>query len=112
MAVAEKRAIGGGVRLTFFAAVGRDPDESGRVGGLGERGYKEEAEKQGKMRGHCRQKGGCRDANNPGGHPGKRATQLMIGSAWDCGCQWCSPHHMVIMEFLLKNRLSGPQNAL
>ena len=64
MAVAEMRAIGGGVRLTFFAAVGRDPDERGRFGGLGERGYKEaekqgkkEAEKQGKMRGHCRQKG-------------------------------------------------------
>ena len=56
MAVAETRAIGGGVRLTFFAAVGRDPDERGRFGGLGERGYKE-AEKQGKMRGHSRQKG-------------------------------------------------------
>jgi hypothetical protein len=45
MAVPKKRTIGGGVRLTLFAAVGRDPDESGRFGGLGERGDNEEAEK-------------------------------------------------------------------
>ena len=45
MAVPETRAIGGGVRLTFFGAVSGDPDESGRFGGLGQRGYKEEAEK-------------------------------------------------------------------
>jgi hypothetical protein len=112
MAVSETRAIRGGVRLTFFAAVGGDPDESGRFGGLGERGYNEEAEKQGKMRGHLSSKGGCRDANNPGGHPSKKATQLLIGSAWDCGCQWPAQHYMVIMKFLLKNPLSGPQNAL
>ena len=69
------------MRLTFFAAVGGDPDEGGRFDGLGERGYNEEAEKQGKMRGHLSSKGGCRDGNNPSRHPGKRATQLIIGSA-------------------------------
>lgn len=112
MAVPQTRAIRGGAQLTFFAAVGRDPNESGRFGGLGERGYNEEAEKQGKMRGHLLSKGGCRDANNPGGHLVKRTTQLMTGSAWDCGCQWPSTHYMVIMTILLKNPLSGPQNAL
>jgi len=68
MAISETRAIGGGVWLPFFPAVGGDPGEGrGRFSRLGERGYNEEAEKQGKMRGHLSSKRGCRDANNPGG---------------------------------------------
>jgi len=69
MAVPETRAVRGGVRLTFFSTISRDPDESGRFGGLGERGYKEEAEKQSKTRSHFSLKKGYRDGNNPGRHP-------------------------------------------
>lgn len=57
MAVPETHAIRGGAQLTLFPAVGGDPDEGrGRFGGLGERGYNEEAEKQGEMRGHLSSK--------------------------------------------------------
>ena len=112
MAVPQTRAVRGGAQLTFFAAVGRDPGESGRFGGLGERGYNEEAEEQGKMRGHLSSKGAVGTQTTPAGIPVKRTTQLMIGSAWDCGCQWPFTHYMVIMKFLPKNPLSGPQNAL
>jgi hypothetical protein len=36
---------------------------------LGKRRYDEDAEEQSKMRSHLSSKEGCRDANNPGGHP-------------------------------------------
>ena len=73
MAVPEPRAVRGGVRLTFFSAVGGDPGESsGGVGCLGQWGSKEEGEEQGKIHSYFRQKGGCRDLDNPGGHPGKK----------------------------------------
>jgi len=70
MAVLETHAIGGGAQLTLLSAVGGDPDEGGgRFRGLGERGYNEEAKKQGEMRGHLSSKADCRDANNPVRHP-------------------------------------------
>lgn len=53
MPVLKTHAVAGGAQLTFFAAVSGYPDEGrGRFGGLAERGYNEEAKKQGKMRGH------------------------------------------------------------
>ncbi len=69
MAIPQMRAVGGGSELTFFPPISGHPDESGRFGGWGERGYNEEAEKQSKMRSHFSSKEGCRDANNPGRHP-------------------------------------------
>ena len=71
MAVPETRAVRGGVRLTFFSAVGGDPGEGGRFGGLGERGYEEEAEKEGKIRSHFRQKGVVGTQTTRMGRPGK-----------------------------------------
>ena len=48
MAVPETRTVRGGAQLAFFSPVSGDTDDSRRFSGLGKRGYKEEAEKQGK----------------------------------------------------------------
>ena len=70
------------MRLALFSAVGGDPDQRrGRFGGLNERSYNEEAEKQGKTRGHLVKKGVVGTQTTPAGQPGKKAAQLIIGSA-------------------------------
>jgi len=82
------------------------------LAGLGERAPQEEAEKQGKMHSQLSSKGIVGTQTPLVGIPGKLSHPIsnrkclglwMLGTAGD---------YMGIMKFLLKNRLSGPQNAL
>jgi hypothetical protein len=113
MAVSETRTVRGRVQLTFFSAISGDADENRRFGSWGERGYKKEAEKQGKMHSHFIVKRGLSGRKQPGratlvkkGYPINNRKCLGLWMQAASGC------HMEIVKILLRNRLSGPQNAL
>ena len=112
MTISEACSIPGCAELTFLPPIGGNAGKSWLFGGIGPRGDKENADNRSKSRCHVPSKAGCRDVNNPGGAclsglaPLKESEMSGIVDATGFG------FILKIIGFLLKNRLSGPRNAL